>query len=196
MNPFELRIGEKFVLPSKTLGGERSYWIHLPASYNDKSSVGQCYPVLFLLEAESALHATAVGSVPLMSNGHKIPELIIVAIADTSLRDMTPTHSRIGADGREKASLADSGGSDLFLRFLRDELLPAIASSYCTLPYRIVFGQSIAGLNSTSHTIRSLPAHTPVWPWPTRSKRTGPRPSNTTNKRSHWTRRMKTRNSG
>ncbi|NKB66772.1 MAG: hypothetical protein GKR89_06915 [Candidatus Latescibacteria bacterium] len=140
------RIGEQFTFASKVLDEERPYWVHLPASYND-ASTQQRYPVLYLLDGGGLFHATTSGAVPFMSHSNQIPELIIVAIATTNgIRDLTPTHSQVGADGRDRPAWTDSGGGGTFLQFLGDELLPEIESSYRTLPYRILVGSSIGGL--------------------------------------------------
>src|SRR2546421_720896 len=90
-----------------------------------------------------AVFAVALsGLVQFMSagiNGNiQIPELIIVAIPNTARnRDLTPTHSLKGSDGKETPSFALSGGGEAFERFLKEELIPHIEAQYRTIPYRI-----------------------------------------------------------
>jgi len=145
-----IKIGEMFSLRSKILNEERPYWIYLPASYNDSTYMRRRYPVLYLLDGEVYFHP-ATGVVQFMSswgNGNnQIPELIIVAIPNTDrTRDLTPTRSKIGYDGKEDPSQETSGGGNSFLKFMKDELFPRIDSTYRTLPYRILVGHSDGGL--------------------------------------------------
>ncbi len=144
----EIKIGERFTLQSKVLDEERPYWVYLPGSYGSGSN--KRYPVLYLLDGDAHFHS-ASGVVQFMSSGIngnlQIPELIIVAIPNTDrTRDLTPTHTMLGRDGKEDDFLKASGGGDRFLQFIREELFPKIDSSYRTLPYRILVGHSFGGL--------------------------------------------------
>ena len=146
----DIKIGEKFSLRSKILNEERSYWVYLPESYDSSTYMRQSYPVLYLLDGDWHFHS-ASGVVQFMSTGInlniQIPELIIVAILNTDrTRDLTPTHSKTGYDGKEDSSLETSGGGNTFLKFVEDELFPEIDSAYPTLPYRILIGHSLGGL--------------------------------------------------
>jgi uncharacterized protein len=146
----DIKIGEQFTFRSKILNEERPYWVYLPASYNDGTFMPRRYPVLYLLDGEAYFHP-ASGVVQFMSswvNGNnQIPELIIVAIPNTDrTRDLTPTRSEIGYDGKEDPSQETSGGGGTFLKFMRDELFPRIDSTYRTLQYRILVGHSDGGL--------------------------------------------------
>jgi predicted alpha/beta superfamily hydrolase len=145
-----IRIGERFTLKSTVLNEQRPYWVYLPASYHDKEFAPQRYPVLYLLDG--ALHFQSVsGVVQFMSENvnanAQIPELIIVAIPNTHrTRDLTPTHSTKGYDGKDTHTLTESGGGPRFLSFLKDELLPHMEQNYRTEPYRILVGHSLGGL--------------------------------------------------
>ena len=150
--PQVIAIGERLSLASEVLGEERPYWVYLPASYNGSKYGQQQYPVLYLLDGNAHFHS-ASGVVQFMSTGIngniQIPELIVVAIPNTypnRTRDLTPTESTIGGDGKEAAFLEPSGSGNTFLQFLRDELFPEIESSYRTSPYRILVGHSFGGL--------------------------------------------------
>lgn len=135
-------IGGRFSLDSTVLGEERSYWVHLPGSYEQGT---QSYPVLYLLDGDAYFHS-ASGVVQFMS-ATQIPEMIVVAIPNTNrTRDLTPTHTKLGFDGKETEFLAPSGGGDAFLRFLREELFMKIESTYRTAPYRVLVGHSFGGL--------------------------------------------------
>jgi len=145
-----ITIGERFSIASEVLDEERDYWVYLPASYNSSIYAPQSYPVLYLLDGNAHFHS-ASGVVQFMSSGInsnvQIPGLIVVAIPNTDrTRDLSPTHSTTGWDGKEDPSLESSGGGDTFLRFISEELSPEIDSTYRTLPYRILVGHSLGGL--------------------------------------------------
>ncbi|MCI0539455.1 MAG: hypothetical protein L0Z50_29955 [Verrucomicrobiales bacterium] len=109
--------------------------------------------MLYLLDGDAHFHS-ASGVVQSMGAGIagniQIPELLVVAIPNTSFanrtRDLTPTHSKLGPDGKECEFFPTSGGGDKFLKFLKDELTPRIESSYRTLPFRVFVGHSFGGL--------------------------------------------------
>lgn len=142
-------IGKKHNIRSKILGEERPYWIYLPASHKDSAFEPQRYPVLYLLDGNAYFHIVS-GIVQFMSTSinmnNQIPELIIVAIPNTNrMRDLTPTHSKIGVDGKETTALESSGGGNTFLKFLQEELFPHIDTTYRTLPHHIIVGHSAGG---------------------------------------------------
>jgi hypothetical protein len=145
-----IQIGAKFTLHSNTLDEDRPFWIYLPQSYGSKVLAPRKYPVLYLLDGDKHFQSTS-GVVQFMSagiNGNiQIPELIIVAIPNTARnRDLTPTHSTKGSDGKETASFASSGGGEAFQKFLKEELIPQIETKYRTVPCRILVGHSPGGL--------------------------------------------------
>jgi predicted alpha/beta superfamily hydrolase len=144
----DINIGKKYSMGSKVLKEERPYWVYLPNSYNEASK--QRYPVLYLLDGDAHFQSTS-GVVQFMSSGIngncQTPEMIVVAIPNTNrTRDLTPTHSKIGISGNEEAFLESSGGGDAFLKFIRDELIPLIDSTFHTLPARVLVGHSLGGL--------------------------------------------------
>jgi predicted alpha/beta superfamily hydrolase len=144
----DINIGKKYSMGSKILKEERPYWVYLPNSYDEGSK--QRYPVLYLLDGDAHFQSTS-GVVQFMSSGIngncQTPEMIVVAIPNTNrTRDLTPTHSKIGMSGNEEAFLESSGGGDAFLKFIRDELIPLIDSTFHTLPSRVLVGHSLGGL--------------------------------------------------
>ena len=135
------------VFHSKILGENRTIFIQAPRGMKATDQ----YPVLYLLDGESFM-TMAGGQIQYLSESYKIiPSMIIVGIKNTDrFRDLTPTNSLIGGDGKRDSSsnspLKTSGGGDTFLAFLKDELFPYIESNYPTAPYRILFGHSLGGL--------------------------------------------------
>jgi predicted alpha/beta superfamily hydrolase len=143
-------IGTRHSLYSAVLEEDRDYLVYLPASYRDSMFMRQSYPVMYLLDGRMHFQS-ATGVVQFMSEGsngnRQVPEMIVVAIANTNrTRDLTPTNTKRGYDGTEEDGLADSGGADRFLQFIREELFPKIEADYRTMPYRILVGHSFGGL--------------------------------------------------
>ena len=145
----DIHIGKKHSMHSRILGEERPYWVYLPASYDARDKRHR-YPVLYLLDGDGHFQS-ASGVVQFMSGGIngncQIPEMIVVAIPNTDrMRDLSPTHTKIGYQGKEEPSFESSGGGDTFLKFMRNELFPHIDSRFHTLPARILVGHSLGGL--------------------------------------------------
>ena len=132
---------------SKILDEDRRIYIQTPAGMKPY----EAYPVLYLLDGE-ALTVMAGGQVQYLSESYKIiPSLVIVGIENTDrTRDLTPTHSIIGPDGKPdttaRAFGKTSGGGEKFLQFMKEELMPYIESNYATAPYKILAGHSLGGL--------------------------------------------------
>ena len=132
---------------SKILDEDRRIYIQTPAGMKPY----EAYPVLYLLDGE-ALTVMAGGQVQYLSESYKIiPSLVIVGIENTDrTRDLTPTHSIIGPDGKPdttaRAFGKTSGGGEKFLQFMKEELMPYIESNYPTAPYKILAGHSLGGL--------------------------------------------------
>src|ERR1051325_1125715 len=174
-NAQEINIGERFTVHSKILSEDRPYWVYLPRSYFSKTVAPKSYPVMYLLDGDAHFHS-ASGVVQFMSSGIngnvQIPELIVVAIPNTHrTRDLTPTHSLLGTDGKEEQSFSSSGGGDAFLKFLEGELIPLIEGKYRTAPYRLLVGHSFGGtlaihaLESKPNTFQAIIAIDPSLWW-------------------------------
>lgn len=139
-------IGSKHSIWSDALGENREYWVSLPDSYDDEASSYKRYPILIVLDGN--LHFKSIsGVVNYMSSdafrSWKIPEMIVVAIRNVDRgRDFTP-------DKIVTARENNTGGGDVFLRFLEEELMPKLDKNYRTTPYRILFGHSLGGLLAT-----------------------------------------------
>jgi len=140
-----ITIGYTHSIYSKLLKENRSYWVYLPKSYQDKAFTSNKYPVMVLLDGDTHFHS-ATGVVQFLAADHKIPEMIVVGVLNTDrTRDLTPTHTELDNDGKVQPQLKTSGGGDRFLAFLSEELLPHIDSMYRTLPYRLMVGHSAGG---------------------------------------------------
>jgi predicted alpha/beta superfamily hydrolase len=132
---------------SKVLSEKRKIYIQTPSNMKP----GDQYPVLYVLDGEA--HTQLVtGQVNYLSEAYKIiPSMIVVTIENTDrFRDLTPTHSIIGPDGKPDTSARaigrTSGGGEKFLSFIKEELIPYVESRYPTAPFRILSGHSLGGL--------------------------------------------------
>jgi predicted alpha/beta superfamily hydrolase len=155
-----LKIGQKISIHSEILSETREVWIYLPPNYSDKYFQAQQYPVLYVLDGDEHFHSLS-GLIQILGSGinqtFAIPEMIIVAIPNTNrVRDLNPTHSTKGPDGKDYDFFQPSGGTDNFLKFITSELAPKIESSFRTFPYRILIGQSFGGL-TVLHALCTMP---------------------------------------
>lgn len=143
----DICIGTKYSLYSDALQEERSYWIHLPEGYGQDTI--QVYPVVYLLDGESFFHSLVGMSKTFTTiRGKYLPPSIIVGVLSTDrTRDLTPSASAAGRDGRiSQAAVPQGGGSEIFCRFLTGELRSVIDHSYRTNGQNMLIGHSYAGL--------------------------------------------------
>lgn len=127
-------IGKYKSIFSKILQEERTILVNLPQGY-DKSQ--DRYPVIYCLDGDSLSLAFSASTVRILSH-RKIPEMIVVAVANTDRsRDMFP----VRLEGHPT-----TGGADNFLGFLNEELIPFVDQNYRTENFRILYGASAAGL--------------------------------------------------
>jgi predicted alpha/beta superfamily hydrolase len=127
-------------LYSNVLKEGRRLEIVLPAGYDPKSA--EKYDVLYVTDGE--WNTRIVSNIRQFLNIQFIPENIIVSIPNVYPnnmnqrgRDFTPTHT----DG-----MAESGGADKFLSFIKTELLPYINSKYKTNGENTLYGSSLGGI--------------------------------------------------
>jgi len=134
--------GESVSIRSEILDENRTFRVWTPPDYQH---TGLAYPVLYVLDGDVHFHH-AVASVQFSARYIRVPEMIVVAIDHPNRsRDLVPvpdtTH---GSDGSMIV------GPPGFLRFLTEELLPFVESTYRTEPFDILFGHSLGGLFAVS----------------------------------------------
>jgi predicted alpha/beta superfamily hydrolase len=136
--PAQWVIGDTVELESHVLHETRQLVIGKPASYETSED---SYPVLYLLDGPAHFHYTT-GITRYLASNQRIPEMLVVAIANTDRdRDLsTPSQQEI-----EIARHPTHGGTDNFLRFIRDELVPWVDGNYRTIPHRVLVGHSSGG---------------------------------------------------
>lgn len=134
-------LGAKDSLYSSILEEQREFWVQLPESYEQESK--QLYPVVYVLDGE--VHLQAVAIVLSYYWGGFMPEMIIVGISNGENRTRDLTTSTVQTR-RGAAYNQETGGAENFTRFIENELIPHIESSYPATDYRTLIGHSYAGL--------------------------------------------------
>jgi predicted alpha/beta superfamily hydrolase len=121
---------------SHILEEERTMYISLPDGYGDSE---KRYPVLYVLDAEGeTLFPKCVSNVMDLNAKDIVPEMIVVGIWNTNRnRDMIP---------ETVSHRPGSGGSDHFLRFINNELMPYIRQNYRASDYSLLYGMSNSAL--------------------------------------------------
>ncbi len=143
----EICIGKKHTLYSTVLQEERTYWVHLPENYQQEAA--QNYPVIYLLDGDSYFHAlVGIHKALASGRGKFMPPSIMVGILNTDrTRDLTPTASAAGRDGKvTPEAKQQGGGGKIFTTFLTEELRSVIDSTYRTNGQNMLIGHSYGGL--------------------------------------------------
>ncbi len=144
-------IGETTTMTSKVLGEERILMVHLPNGYPSSQA---SYPVLYLLDGNTNFHHT-VGTINSLARTGHIPQMIVVALPNTDRnRDLTPGPD-LPNEETGQVGLPTAGSADNFLRFISEELIPHVESTYRTVPFRILVGHSFGGLFTVNALITS-----------------------------------------
>jgi uncharacterized protein len=138
-NKLKVEFGVIDSLFSKNLNEYREFWVSLPPGVSSDQAHKK-YPVIYLLDGQAYFTHVAV-MLDHLSYNRFSPEVIIVGIPSTSdetrWRDFTPT---------AKEDRPNSGGADIFERFLEDELFQHIESHYPVTSHRTIVGHSLGGL--------------------------------------------------
>ena len=129
-------VATRWQLRSTTLGEDRAVRVLLPESH---ARTTRPYPLLLVLDGEAILFDVAEAARTLAEAGH-MPEVVVVGIENTDrIRDLSPPGVPVsGNDGR--------GRSDAFVRFLRDELQPALSERFRASGPIWLVGHSSGGL--------------------------------------------------
>jgi uncharacterized protein len=139
---------------SKFTGHDYHVYVSLPASYSKGS---QRYPVLYVPDHHGFFLGLKIAN-DSMSYGNMLEELILVGVPLKSedvtdwLRkrtfDLTPTavEAKDKSDSKELGGEVHTGGASMFLRTLKEELIPFIESKYRVTSDRGLAGYSYGGL--------------------------------------------------
>ena len=149
------------IIDSKILNETRKVWVYVPNGADPSLYSQLRYPVVYVLDGDAHFYSV-VGMIQQLSqvNGNTIcPEMIVVGIPNTNrTRDLTPKTAV--NDPKLKAIQASaetsSGGNELFLSFVENELMPYINENYPTSTFNALIGHSFGGLTVmnalTNHT--------------------------------------------
>lgn len=131
---------------STLLGNSRDVFVYLPPSYDENEA--KRYPILVMHDGQNLFDPSLAfggvawevdAAVDALATSAGIVEPIVVGVSNSSRRIYEYTRT---AD----ASYGDGGGADLYLRFLLEELLPVIRSTYRTTGERVgLAGSSLGG---------------------------------------------------
>jgi len=132
---------DSFTIRSEVLGEPRLINVHRPAAANTSSAP---LAVLYMPDGgidEDFPHVVATVD-SLVARGAMRP-VIVVGIPNTQRRRDLTGPTRVASDS---AIAPRVGGSAAFRAFVRDELIPEIASRYAVTRERGIIGESLAGL--------------------------------------------------
>lgn len=133
---------DSFTIHSAALGEERRINVHTPSQYVASSAARM--PVLYMPDGgldEDFPHVVATVD-SLVSLG-VIRPVIVVGIPNTQRRRDLTGPTRVASDSTIAPRV---GGSLVFRRFIREELIPEIERRYRTTTERAIIGESLAGL--------------------------------------------------
>ncbi len=128
---------EETTIHSHILGEKRQLIVYLPAGYEESK---QQFPVLYITDGDIQGAHTA-GTIDFFAKFDQAPGMIVVGIlspANKRNEDLTLAKQ----NNQQAKSLA---GSDRFLAYLEDEVIPLIKSRYRTLDYQALSGTSHGG---------------------------------------------------
>jgi uncharacterized protein len=158
MAPVALAGTRQHDLTSAVNGRSYRLYVALPDGYDPEG--GTRYPVLYLLDGYFAFPA-AVSALGSMAIQREVEDVIVVGIGDgehafdswfvSRWLDYTPSLDA-AADAAGAAAFGipsarvRSGGAPVFLRILREEVLPFVEATYRTSDDRGIAGHSFGGL--------------------------------------------------
>ena len=140
----ELTIGYQYECDAPTLNEVRLLNVYYPSGYDTS---GISYPVIYVLDgSENEDFVHIVGLVQFLTMCQLMPESIVVGISNVDRkRDFTyPTTNE-----QDKKDFPTTGGSENFIAFLKQEVIPYIEALFRTTEDRTIIGQSLGGLLAT-----------------------------------------------
>lgn len=134
-------------LQSQELVETRTVNVYLPQGYHPNSAT--VYPVIYLLDGSLYEDFPHIAGMTQFLNMYEIlPKSIVVGISNlgkSRYRDFTYPST----DKRDLEDIPTSGGSEKFIAYLENEVMPLIEKSYKTDSHKTIIGQSLGGLLAT-----------------------------------------------
>lgn len=123
--------------------GTQTLFVHIPVSYEKNTS--KRYPVIYILDPEERFAHTLIAQEFLASYGNSIvPECIVVGIQSTDrYYDFSP---KTAEEWSLPGFIKKAGGSELFRKYIANEVVTFIDKKYRTAPFRVLLGHSMGGL--------------------------------------------------
>jgi predicted alpha/beta superfamily hydrolase len=153
-------IGKYRVLYSEILKEDRIILVYLPAGYLESN---ERYPVLYSIAGSEMHFSSRASTIYRQSDVGKAPAMIFIDIVDSHhLRDLLP----VSLPGRPT-----TGHAANFRQFITKELIPFVEANYRTENFRILLGESNAGLFATDlflsapETFNAYIASSPMLGW-------------------------------
>ncbi|WP_282145347.1 alpha/beta hydrolase [Alteromonas stellipolaris] len=152
-----ISLGTSKSLESKIMAENRPYMVYLPPSYGTSENT---YPVIYLLDGDIHRFKGFVGVLESLSTetlGNQVQEAIVIAIPNTNRsRDLTPSSLiEWKFKGRVLETFEQTGNAKQFAKFLENELIPAVDTTYRTSKKRVLVGESFGGLFAANTLIES-----------------------------------------
>ncbi|MFC5046220.1 alpha/beta hydrolase-fold protein [Aquimarina hainanensis] len=138
----DLKTHQRKTIQSDILNEAREFQVYLPPSYyfNNQGS----FPVIYLMDGDYN-YGYVTNLVELLSSvSGKIPEFIVVGIADKGKLRYRANCTPASVSGK-------NGNATNFMQFIEKELQPYIHNNYRASTYDILIGQSIGGLFVTNY---------------------------------------------
>lgn len=143
-SPDQVESHETFTVESSVLGESRLVNLHLPVDYEATVAKGRRFPVLYMPDGgidEDFPHVVA--TVEGLVREGRIRPVIVLGIPNTQRRRDLTGPTTVASD---LAIAPQVGGSELFRRFIKEELIPEVDRRYATTAERTLLGESLAGL--------------------------------------------------
>ncbi|HWA33864.1 MAG TPA: alpha/beta hydrolase-fold protein, partial [Cyclobacteriaceae bacterium] len=113
--------GDYIGVDSKILNEKCKAFVYLPEDYG--SALTKKYPVVYVLDGEYYFSFTTEAA-SLLAQSQLAPNTIVIGITSNNRqRDFSPP---VDADASQPQDVATAGGADLFLRYLKEELVPTV----------------------------------------------------------------------
>ncbi|WP_375561836.1 alpha/beta hydrolase [Bernardetia sp. OM2101] len=134
-------------IDSKELAEKRTLNIYLPQGYHPDSAT--IYPVIYVLDGSQYEDFPHIAGLAQFMNMYEIlPKSIVVGISNlgkSRYRDFTYPSD----DKQDLKAIPNNGGSEKFMAYLENEVIPLIEKNYKTDSHKTIIGQSLGGLLAT-----------------------------------------------
>ncbi|WP_029415868.1 alpha/beta hydrolase [Brevundimonas bacteroides] len=139
--PTPIVIGQSYALPSMIMGRPREINVWLPPGHGED---GRRYPVLYVLDggqAQDFHHISGLAQLGTVNGSTR--DVIVVGVASMDRRNELALRS---SNPDLIAQYPTQGDSARFRRFLAEEVVPFVETTFATDDTSVLMGESLAGL--------------------------------------------------